>query len=201
MTKTFEKQQLVAEPAKPEAEPQQPVRPEIWIGSAADFAGDQSYGDWVDPAQLPADLFADIRKIVDRTPDRAQASWGVHDLRGFGSWQPSEQDALPAYVLVARGIREHGLAFAALAKLVGADSPAVDPARFRLSFVGEYASVPDFVRQFAAETGLHDYFNRLPVAVRPFFKIDYAAIWHEARKELDVVQHERGFWVFDPRRW
>jgi len=175
--------------------------PEIWIGTADDYNAERQFGGWVAAGQLPEDLNADIRRVVDRTPPDLSADWAVHELRGFGLWEPGGNDDLEAINKVARGILQHGLAYAGLVAAVGADSIAAEPARFHSSYVGEWPSTTAFATDFVHESGWMARLQRLPESMQPFIMVDLERLIEVAQRDLTVVEHLDGIWVFDPRRW
>jgi antirestriction protein len=187
-----------AEPGEAESAIQ---RPEIWVGAAEDYQGERRYGDWIDAAAEPTELMTNIRTILERTPDPGRQRWSIYDLRGFGGWEPDDRQGLPTVSMVARGIAVHGLAYSALVKLVSADTLAARPDRFRLSFVGDWPSLQAFAASFVEESGWNERLERLPDSMRPYVRLDVNRLIRDAKRELSIVDHETGIWVFDPRCW
>jgi hypothetical protein len=195
-------QQREHDPAvSPEAEEEQPSAPEIWVGSAEDYSGERRYGQWINAAAEPKELVTRIRTILETTPEAGSQTWGIYDLRGFGGWEPETTQGLPTVAMVARGVAAHGLAYSALVKVVGADSLAAQPERFRLSFVGEWPSLDDFAITVIEESGWNERLDRLPDNLRRYVRIDTKLLIRDAKRELAVVAHDAGIWVFDPRNW
>ncbi|WP_375477502.1 antirestriction protein ArdA [uncultured Jatrophihabitans sp.] len=181
-------------------EPAVPL-PEIWVGSLEDYTDGQRYGAWLDAGQRTPDIVAQIRAIVDRTPDALGKRWRVCDLRGFGGWQPAEHEGLRQVLDVARGIAIHGQAYGALAARLGADSNAVRLDNYPKSYIGGWPSLTDFVATVARESGWYEQLDRLPTGVRPYVRFDLDALAAAAQQELTVIDHPDGVWVYDPRLW
>jgi hypothetical protein len=176
--------------------------PAIFIGPAVDDRPDAPVrGDWVEAGVPMPELLDSIQTVIDSAPDTEPGSWRIRELRGFNDWQPDEQQGLFTVAMVARGIVVHGPAYAALVKLVGADSLAARPDRFRLSFVGEWPSVEAFATTFVEESGWQEQLTKLPTSMRQFVSIDVKKVIRAARRDLSFVGHEAGVWVFDPRVW
>src|SRR5579875_1668869 len=125
-------------------EAEQPV-PEIWVGTAEDYATERRYGDWLDATQRLPDIISAVKGIMDRTPDALGKDWKVCDLRGFVGWTPAEGEGLLTVLAVARGIAIHGPAYGALVARLGADSLAVRGDKYPLSYLGRWVSVDQFV--------------------------------------------------------
>ena len=178
------------------------LRPEAWVGTAADYAAGQRYGAWIGMARPEPDVIADVKAVLEHTPDALGATWGMFAARGFGYWTPSPIDSLRAVNRAARNIAELGLPYSALVAAVGPDSLAISPDRYRHSFVGEFASRRAFAEQVAADSGWYDRLRDLPRTMQGFVHIDVDALIGEAERELTIVDiHEGGIWVYDPRVW
>lgn len=191
----------IEQPATATPEQDLVLHPQIWVGSLADYGAERRYGSWIDATQPEPDVAAAISEVLDQTPDRLAQEWGIYDVRDFGRWLPAPEDALADVLRVARGIVQHGSAYGALVAIVGADSLAAQPDRFAQSFLGSWSSMEAFATQMAVESGWHDYLRRLPASMRPYIGIDMAALVAAATQELTVVEHDAGFWVYDPRVW
>lgn len=200
-------EQLDTRPAAPvdqeinEAGPAPPQVSEMWIGTSEDYATDRRFGDWIDATQRPREVVTAIRGVIDRTPDGLGRHWNICELRGFGGWQPAEYEGLPTVLEVARGVAIHGPAYGALAARLGADSIALRADKYPLSYLGEWASLRDFAETVARESGWTEQLARPPHSMQPYVHFDLPRLMREAKAELTVIEHERGVWVYDPRRW
>ncbi|PZS28283.1 MAG: hypothetical protein DLM58_17285 [Pseudonocardiales bacterium] len=198
----IDERQLVSDPDGSElGEQEATLRPEIWVGAAADYEGERRYGAWLDAAQDEKALTAGIGVVLERTPNPGGQEWGIFDLRGFGYWQPDRTYSLPTVVQIALGIVQHGLPYSALVQAVGAESLGARPDRFNQSFLGGWPSMEHFAEQVAAESGWYAHVARLPQTMRPYVQLDLTRLARDARRELTVVDHPDGVWVFDPRVW
>lgn len=187
-----------SEPTAAELAP--PQIPEIWVSTPTD-ADERRFGAWINAAQRPRDVVNDIHSVLKRAPPGHANQWRIFELRGFGGWQPTEHDGLPTVLEVARGVYHHGPAYGALAARLGADSAALQPDKYAQSFVGDWPSLQAFAERLAEESGWHEQLARLPSSMRRYVRIDLPRLMHDTVRELTVIEHEGGIWVYDPRRW
>jgi antirestriction protein len=104
-----------------EAEPA--IQPQIWVASLADYNHGTLHGQWLDAAQDEAELQAGINAMLAASPLTAQTGepaeeWAIHDYQGFGAIPIYEHEDHGWISQVAKGIAEHGLAFAAYADVM-----------------------------------------------------------------------------------
>jgi hypothetical protein len=177
------------------------LQPEIWVGATSDYDGERRYGGWLDAAQDTGALHEQIRAIIDRTPDPLRQSWHIQDVRGFGWWHPERRYGLPTVNRIARGIAYYGAPYSALVDLVGAESPAAGSERFEDSYLGDWPTMRSFVEQFAEQAGWQRRLQQLPEGMRPYVDLDFDRMIRIARRDLAVVEHSSGLWVFQPRNW
>lgn len=185
-------------------EPEQPaghIHPEVWIGTRSDYEGERRHGGWIDVARREPEVLADIRVVVDGTPGDLGQAWGMFDARGFGYWQPTGEDRLATVMAAARHIVQFGLPYSALVAAVGPDSLAVQSDRYQLSYVGDWPSLREFANQVATDSGWYERLSELPRGMQPYVSIDLDGLMEEAERQLTVIEHNDGVWVFDPRVW
>jgi hypothetical protein len=176
-------------------------RPRVWVGPERDYIGARQYGEWVDATADPLDVFATIRAIIDRTPDAGAQRWSVFDISGFGPWQPGPVHGLADALHVARGIAQFGLPYAGLASAVGIYHRSTRWDRFPQVYLGNWPTLPAFANHFLTESGWDGWLRRLPDAMQPYIRIEMDHLMRDMRRELRIVEHQEGIWVYDPRRW
>lgn len=183
---------------QPDREPVAPQVPRVWIGSLADYSAGCLTGDWIDAAVPDADLIAAAQATVARshTPDAEE--WAIFDHEGFGPWRPAENDDLAVVATVARGIREHGPAFAAWADLHDADPQML--LGFEDAFLGEYDSPAAWAATVMDDVDLDTTLAKhLPEELRRYLRFDYDAWARDAWLGGDVVVVPTGrghVWIF-----
>jgi hypothetical protein len=175
--------------------------PEIWVGTADDYAGGREHGGWVDASRLVPEVMRSIATLIDRTPNGLGKRWAVHEVRNFGVWQPSGKDRLRDFMTVGQGIRIFGPPYSGLVSAVGVDSTAARFDRFRQSYLGSWPGLPEFTEQVVADSGWYEALDELPRTLRPFVMLDTKRLQREIRRDLTVVEHPAGIWVYDPRIW
>jgi antirestriction protein len=176
--------------------------PSIWVGSWLDYNNGVLHGQWIDAARDEAAVHADIQAMLAASPTTAQTGepaedWGIFDSDNFGPLRIDEQESVSWVSAVARGIREHGLAFAAYADVVE-DEAALSG--FIDSYLGHYESVEEYARQLADELGYEQLLDEaLPESLRHYVQIDYTLLTNEMTfsGELHLLPAEGGgVWLF-----
>lgn len=177
-------------------------RPQIWIGSWSDYNAGVLHGAWVDAARDEADIEADIQAMLAassttlRTGEKAE-EWGIFDYDEFGPLRLGEQEALSWVTKVARGIAEHGPAFAAYADVMQ-DEAALD--NFSDDYLGHYDSVTAYVEQLVDDVGYDAMLDKaVPASLRPYVQIDIAALARDMQLGGDITSVEAdggGVWLF-----
>ncbi|MFG1797779.1 antirestriction protein ArdA [Nocardia sp. NPDC049149] len=132
----------------------------------------------------------------------------IWDYRGFGAFSITTGaiglegvDSIELLAQVARGIKEHGPAYAAYASAHEGDSRLLD--NFATVYKGHHESLAAYVRQFFEPLKIEDLLKRAaPEGLQDYVCIDYEALGEEMLREGDVVTipGEGGrVWVFDER--
>lgn len=175
--------------------------PRVWLGSLADYNNGTLHGDWVDATVDDDDLLAAAKAIIDTSETPGAEEWAIFDYEGFGDLRLGESEDLRVVAAVARGIQEHGPAFAAWAELHDCDPAML--ASFSEAYLGEYDSAADWaatvVADFDVERTLEEH---LPEWIARYTRVDLEALAQDAWLSGDVyVVHKPGggVWLFDTR--
>ncbi len=183
-----------------EAEQPPIAPPRIWVGSLSDYNNGQLYGAWIDAAREPQAIEADIQAMLAGSPWTARTGepaeeWGVLDFDNFGACRIDQHETLDWISAVARGIAQHGLAFAAWADVV--EEPAL-LAGFDEAYLGHYDSLHTYVEQLINDLGYDELLDRVvPTSLRPYVKIDIAATAQDLGTDLHALPAtEGGVWIF-----
>lgn len=155
-------------------EQEQPTRlqPRIWVGSLADYNAGRLYGDWFDAAVVDEELLAEVQAMLDASTEPIAEEYGIFDYDEFGAFKPGEYDDLHTVAAVARGIKEHGPAFAAWAELHDADPDMLGA--FEDAYIGHFDDPTDWAHDVLADLD-HQLDNTIPDSLRGYVTIDYAA--------------------------
>jgi antirestriction protein len=193
-------------PDQPEQqENQQDDHPRIWVGSLSDYNNGILYGDWIEAARSPDDIHSDIRAMLDASPRAARTGepaeeWGIFDHENFGNCRIDQYENLSWVSAVAKGIAEHGLAFAAWADVMEDEERL---AGFVDVFLGHFDSVEAYVEQLIDDLGYAELLDQaMPDSIRRYTQIDTAALARDMEISGDVMAvtaEGGGVWLFDGR--
>jgi antirestriction protein len=192
--------------AAPEANDQIHDRPQLWVGSWLDYNNGILHGQWIDAARTSEDLWTDIRAMLAASPTARRhgeiaEEWGIFDHEHFGPLHVGEQADVGYLTAVARGIAEHGAAFAAWADHVGDDRERLD--KFEDAFLGTYDSLTAYVEQLIDDLGYQELIDAaLPDSLRPYVRFNAKALAHDMRLSGEIVAEPApngSVWIFDAR--
>lgn len=178
-------------PSPPGHEAPPTEQPQIWVGSLSDYNNGLLHGAWLDAARDEDDLQADIQTMLTASPWTARSGepaeeWAIFDSDGFGPLRIGEHESLRWISLVAKGIEQHGLAFAAWADVMQDEERL---AGFDESYLGHYDNLHAYVEQLINDLGYDELLDKaVPASIRPYVKIDIAA-----------TANDGGVWIFDGR--
>ncbi|OYN77681.1 antirestriction protein ArdA [Mycolicibacterium sphagni] len=196
------------EPTQPEAQPDAATRqeaepipsPRIYVASLADYNNGVLHGAWINAAREPDDIQADIVAMLAKSREPNAEEWAIHDYDQFGRWRVNEYDSIEQVSRVAKGIAQHGYAFAAWADVFDGEPASFDTDAFQEAFLGRYDSVQDYVEQMADDLGYEDELARLPEHLRRYVRIAYGTMARDmlASGGIAVVDHpgDDGVWIF-----
>lgn len=183
----------------PEHEREPVLHPKIWIGSLADYNNGTLTGEWIDAAVEDDELAQAARAVVARSETPDAEEWAIFDYDDFGVWKPGEYEDITLVATVARGIAEHGPAFAAWAELHDADPDML--AAFQDSYLGQYDRSADWAREVLAGSEVE---QRIEAALGEdlarHVQVDYDGFARDAWLGGDICVVHSGdgrIWVFD----
>lgn len=137
------------------------VNPHIWVGSLADYNAGRLYGEWMDATLEPDELHAADRFLLRHSTEPGAEEWAIFDYENFGGYRVEEYSSFDTNSLIAKGLAEHGPAYAEWVDLVGDTSgELLEPERFQDAYLGEYDSLEDYVEYVLEETELYDQLDR-----------------------------------------
>ena len=76
--------------ANPEVEPRDRLR--IYVASLSDYNAGRLHGAWIDAAQEPEQIEAEIAWMLKQSPEPIAEEWAIHDHEGFGGVRLSEYE-------------------------------------------------------------------------------------------------------------
>jgi antirestriction protein len=179
------------------------VEPRIWVGSLSDYNSGTLHGEWLDAARDAGDIQADVQAMLERSPTAAQTGlpaeeWGIFDYEGFNQLRLDEHEDLELVSRIAKGVAEHGLAYAAYAEVMDADRDAMEG--FEDNYLGQYESVETYVEQLIDDLGYEQMLDEaVSESLRAYVRIDVEQLAHdmEIGGDIHVLPAESGgVWIF-----
>ena len=176
------------------------VRPQIWVGSLADYNAGRLHGEWIDGNQDVEALEAATSAMLARSREPNAEEFAIFDYDDFGGLQLSEYEDLATISRIARGLAEHGEAFAAWVRLCD-DTSDGHLDRFNEAYRGRFASVEAFVVELLDDFGLTaELANATPEVLQGYVQIDTAALARDLPSVLRlhvVASGSGGVWIFE----
>jgi antirestriction protein len=174
--------------------------PRIYVASLADYNAGRLHGRWLDAAQEPEELEQQIQQMLSESEEEVAEEWAIHDYDNFGRLHLGEYESMETVSTLAKGITEHGQAFAAWAALAGAKEATNNPAEFNDAYLGEYESVEAFAEEELEDYGLTEILDRaVPGSLRYYVDIDIEAFARDLKLSGDIhtaPADDGGVWVF-----
>jgi antirestriction protein len=181
-----------------EREQLQRERPRIYVASLTDYNAGILHGAWIDATDDVDGMQDEINKMLARSPSSDAEEFAIHDFDNFGSYEVDEYDSLDWIAQIARGINEHGPAFAAWAYHCDHDEATLN--QFEDAYLGDWSSVEEYAENLLDDTGiLTELDNAIPDALRPYVEVDIEGFARDLELSGDVtsVEHPGGVWIFD----
>jgi antirestriction protein len=189
-----EYQPEAAEPRETEPKPS----PAIYVASLADYNNGVLHGAWIDAAREAEAIQADIDAMLKESREPGAEEFAIFDYDQFGQCRIHENDPIDLVARIARGIQEHGYAFA-----VWADVKEGNPERwddFEEAYLGHYESVEAYADQLADDLGYTAELTKLPESLQPYVRFDSAALARDMEQAGDIYvapDPQGGVWIFN----
>jgi antirestriction protein len=194
------------EPTKPnESEQGQSERPEIqprplprvYVASLSDYNSGRLYGKWLDAATTGEELYRQVSAMLAASPTPGAEEFAIHDYENFGPVRISEYESLESVTRIARGIAEHGPAFAHWASLVES-TDAETLGRFEDNYEGHFADLEAYGESIIEMYGFERALEDLPDLLAPYVQIDTAAFARDMELGGSIMTSEGdgGIYVF-----
>jgi len=179
-------------------EQQTELAPRIYMASLSDYNAGVLHGEWLEASSDVEAMEEGVQSMLASSPSPGAEEWAIHDYEGFGPVCLSEYESLSTVAILARGIAEHGAAFAHWAALVGTSDPG-DLERFEDAYLGQAESIEGFAEELLDDLGvLRQLDDVLPEHLQPYVKFDVAGFARDLELSGDVVTSEssEGVYVF-----
>ncbi|MFR9772427.1 antirestriction protein ArdA [Nocardia sp. SC052] len=210
-----EKQSDAIAEADTEIGHEQPVKPEpkIYVADLAAYNNGNLHGVWLDAARDPADIYDDIHAMLAASPMNATGEnppeeFTIHDFEQFGNCCIHEYDSIELVSKIARGIAEHGYAFAAWADVQEGNPELFG--HFAKAYIGRYESLDAYVQQGLEARGADTKLTRLLTGsdladLIDYIKVDAQAMARDLYLSGDIyvyrvsAEQGGGVWLFSER--
>ncbi len=133
----------------------EPLAPRVYVASLSDYNDGRLHGEWIDATLPDEELYERVQLMLARSPMPDAEEWAIHDFDDFGGIRLGEYELLETVAAIGRGIKEHGLAFAAYLSLFGT-TEVPDERRFEDAYLGQFESMVDFARHVADDLGFEE---------------------------------------------
>lgn len=171
--------------------------PRIYVASLADYNAGELLGVWIDANQESEALHAEIEAMLARSDEDVAEEWAIHDYEGFGPFQVHEYEPMDVVSAVARGIAEHGTAFAAYVSWAGTGEEALRA--FDDCYLGSWPNLEVYARELAEDFGWEAKLRELPEDMRQYVSIDYDGVARLADAMMNIVEYNHAIYVFSER--
>jgi len=175
--------------------------PRIYVASLSDYNAGRLHGTWIDAAQEPDEIATEVGAMLASSSTPGAEEYAIHDFEGFGPARLDEYETLETVSTLARGIAEHGNAFAHYAATIGSRSTE-DLAGFSDAYLGHYATIEEYAEALVDDLGYDDVIERaLPEHLHPYVHFDTEGFARDLELSGDVSTSDGdgGVYVFDMR--
>jgi antirestriction protein len=172
-------------------------RPRIYVASLSDYNAGRLHGSWIDATSEPDAIHEQIHEMLADSIEPIAEEWAIHDHDNFGRLRLGEYESIEAVSLVARGINEHGEAFAAWASLDELEPERL--AQFEEAYRGTWSSLEDYADNLLDDVGATQHLEQIPDWLQPYVSLDVAAFARDLELSGDItsVEGQEGVYVFD----
>ena len=181
--------------------------PRIYVACLSASNNGYLHGVWLDAARDPDAIHADIQAMLATSPmhrpddGEIAEEFAIHDYDDFGPAHIHEYDSIALVANIARGVAEHGFAFAAYADVHEGDSDLFD--QFETAYLGRYDSLQDYAEQLIEDLGYQAELDKhVPANLQPYVRINTEALARDMYLEGDINVYDTGdggVWLFDER--
>jgi antirestriction protein len=170
----------------------EPGSPRIYVASLSDYNNGRLHGCWLDATKGVEHLQAGISEMLSVSLMPGAEEYAVHNYDGFAGLRLGEHESLGTIAAMAQAIKTYGPAFAAWAQSVGIGEASEHD--FRSQFLGSWASLDAFGREFARDLGLETYLDAVPARLRRYVHVNTKALVSDMllNGEIDTLEEGVG---------
>ncbi len=173
------------------------LEPRIYVASLSDYNAGRLHGTWIDADDDPDDIHAAIADMLGRSIEQGAEEYAIHDFEGFGAYRPHEYEPIDTVGKIARGIRDHGVAYSHWVDHVGTtDLDELD--RFEDHYLGRWDSTEAFVEELLDDFGIDRLLDEaIPGHWRAYVRIDTEMLARDLATEYTVSEDGNGIYLFE----
>jgi antirestriction protein len=181
------------EPREERGEALRRYRPRIYVADLASHAQGIRYGVLIGANQEPEKLDAAITKMLDDSLVAHARAWAVTGTAGFAGLDLHGFTDTTLIAELARGVTEHGAAYAAWVGMVGTEDRD-QLSRFDDFYVGSYDTPEAWAREVADDLSWPEQLDReiTDPFLRRYVEIDYAKVAREGAESWDLLTGSDG---------
>lgn len=121
----------------------------IYAACLAAYNSGILHGRWIDATQDVDDIRTEIRAMLAASPIPGAEEHAIHDYEGFAPLSLGEYESIERVAAIAKGIEEHGEAFAAWLS----NDDSVDLDDFTEAYAGTWDSEKEYAENYIEDTG------------------------------------------------
>jgi antirestriction protein len=166
--------------------------PRIQVVDTASHERGIRHGLWIEAYQEPDELEADIQAMLESSPTPEATAWAILATEGFAGLDLRGYTDTNLIAQLAKGVAEHGAAYAAWVGLTGTDDRELLD-RFADFYISSYDSPEAWAAEVANDLEWPQQLdNALDPMLRRYVVIDYTSFVRDARRTWDVVEGTDG---------
>ncbi len=182
--------------------------PRIYFTAGLPLRAELTDGAWIDMARPSEAIYDELYAVFGEDETYGPEGVYIWDHDGFGVFGVSTgalglegTDSIELLAQVARGIAEHGPAFAVWASVHEEDPRLFG--HFATAYKGHHENMAAYVRQLFEPLKIEELLRgAAPEGLQGYVRIDYGALGEEMERQNDVVAFPAdggGVWVFEER--
>lgn len=158
--------------------------PRIYLACLAAYNNGRLHGAWIAADQGEDHIWAELRKMLQASPEPGAEEWAIHDYAGFESAHIPEYLGFEKVCELAEFISERGELGAQVYSVFSEDLAQANNAFD--DYAGEYTNVAEFAEQLHEDTG-----TEIPEALK--YYIDWASLGRDLALNGDIFTIELSF--------
>lgn len=169
--------------------------PKIYIACLAAYTAGHLHGEWINADQATHEIQADIKSMLEKSPEPLAEEWAVHDYEGFGSIFISEWPDIERLSTIANLFVTHGEPFSIWYH--SQDGSNFDISELEEMFLeqwqGSFESETDFVYKLLEDTGQ---LSELPAWAQNYFDYESYARDLHLSGDFAFIRHNYQTFVY-----